>query len=131
MLEKRFKISENNTTVKTEIIAGLTTFMTMAYIIALNPNILTNYKAGGTELWNGVFLATCISSAVAMFVMAFLANKPFCLAPGMGLNSFMAIVIGQLVATTGMGYVQSFQSMLCIILIEGIVFLINLSYHAS
>ena len=124
MLEKKFKLSANNTTVKTEVLAGLTTFMTMAYIIALNPNILTNYKAGGTELWNGVFLATCLSSAVAMFVMAFLANKPFCLAPGMGLNSFMAIVIGQLVATTGMGYVQSFQSMLCIILIEGIVFLI-------
>ena len=124
MLEKRFKLSENNTTVKTEIIAGLTTFMTMAYIIALNPNILTGYRAGGDELWNGVFLSTCISSAVAMFVMAFLANKPFCLAPGMGLNSFMAIVIGNLVAMTGMGYVESFQSMLCIILIEGVVFLI-------
>ena len=124
MLEKRFKLSENNTTVKTEIIAGLTTFMTMAYIIALNPNILTGYRAGGDELWNGIFLATCLSSAVAMFVMAFLANKPFCLAPGMGLNSFMAIVIGNLVAMTGMGYVESFQSMLCIILIEGVVFLI-------
>ncbi|MBP3728100.1 MAG: NCS2 family permease, partial [Pseudobutyrivibrio sp.] len=124
MLEKRFKLSANNTSVKTEIIAGLTTFMTMAYIIALNPNLLTNYGEGGQELWNGVFLATCLSSAVAMFVMAFLANKPFCLAPGMGLNSFMAIVIGNLVAMTGMGYVESFQAMLCIILIEGIVFLI-------
>ena len=124
MLEKRFKLSANNTTVKTEIIAGLTTFMTMAYIIALNPNLLTNYGAGGQELWNGVFLATCISSAIAMFVMAFLANKPFCLAPGMGLNSFMAIVIGNLVAMTGMGYVESFQAMLCIILIEGLVFLV-------
>ena len=124
MLEKRFKLSANNTTVKTEILAGLTTFMTMAYIIALNPNILTNYKAGGDQLWNGVFLATCLSSAVAMFVMAFLANKPFCLAPGMGLNSFMAIVIGNLVAATSMDYVQSFQAMLCIILIEGIVFFI-------
>ncbi len=124
MLEKRFKLSANNTTVKTEIIAGLTTFMTMAYIIALNPNLLTNYGAGGQELWNGVFLATCLSSGVAMFVMAFLANKPFCLAPGMGLNSFMAIVIGNLVAMTGMGYVESFQAMLCIILIEGLVFLV-------
>ena len=123
MLENRFKLSANNTSVKTEIIAGLTTFMTMAYIIALNPNLLTGYGAGGQELWNGVFLATCISSAVAMFVMAFLANKPFCLAPGMGLNSFMAIVIGNLVAMTGMGYVESFQAMLCIILIEGLVFL--------
>ena len=76
--------------------------MTMAYIIALNPNILTGYRAGGDDLLNGIFLATCLSSAVAMFVMAFLANKPFCLAPGMGLNSFMAIVIGNLVAMTGM-----------------------------
>lgn len=124
MLEKRFKLKENNTSVRTEIIAGLTTFMTMAYIIALNPNLLTGYGAGGQALWNGVFLATCISSAVAMFVMAFLANKPFCLAPGMGLNSFMAIVIGNLVAMTGMGYVESFQAMLCIILIEGFVFFI-------
>ncbi|QFJ53489.1 NCS2 family permease [Pseudobutyrivibrio xylanivorans] len=124
MLEKRFKLSANNTTVKTEILAGLTTFMTMAYIIALNPNILTNYGAGGAQLWNGVFLATCLSSAVAMLVMALLANKPFCLAPGMGLNSFMAIVIGNLVAATSMDYVQSFQAMLCIILIEGIVFFI-------
>ncbi len=124
MLEKRFKLSENNTSVKTEIIAGLTSFMTMAYIIALNPNLLTGYGEGGQALWNGVFLATCISSAVAMFVMAFLANKPFCLAPGMGLNSFMAIVIGNLVAATAMDYVQSFQAMLCIILVEGIVFFI-------
>ena len=124
MLEKRFKLSENNTSVKTEIIAGLTSFMTMAYIIALNPNLLTGYGEGGQALWNGVFLATCISSAVAMFVMAFLANKPFCLAPGMGLNSFMAIVIGNLVAATAMDYVQSFQAMLCIILVEGVVFFI-------
>ena len=123
-MEKFFKLKENGTTVRTELLAGLTTFMTMAYIIALNPNLLTGYGAGGQALWNGVFLATCISSAVAMFVMAFLANKPFCLAPGMGLNSFMAIVIGNLVAMTGMGYVESFQAMLCIILIEGIVFFI-------
>nr|MCR4567669.1 NCS2 family permease [Pseudobutyrivibrio sp.] len=102
MFEKQFKLSANNTTVKTEVLAGLTTFMTMAYIIALNPNLLTNYREGGDALWNGVFLATCISSAVAMFVMAFLANKPFCLAPGMGLNSFMAIVIANLVASTSM-----------------------------
>ena len=124
MLEKTFALSANNTSVKTEILAGLTTFMTMAYIIALNPNILTNYGQGGKALWNGVFLATCLSSAVALFVMAFLANKPFCLAPGMGLNSFMAVVIGELVAVKGMGYVASFQAMLCIIFIEGIVFFI-------
>ena len=83
MLEKIFKLKQNNTTVKTEILAGLTTFMTMAYIIALNPNLLTGFGAEGTKaLWNGVFLATCIASAVGMFVMAFLANKPCALAPG-------------------------------------------------
>lgn len=124
IVDKIFKIEDNDTTVKTEIIGGLTTFMAMAYIIALNPNILTNYGAGGQPLWNGVFLATCISSAIAMFVMGFLANKPFCLAPGMGLNSFMATVIGNLMAMTTMNYVQSFQSMLVIVLAEGIVFFI-------
>lgn len=123
MLEKTFKLKENNTDVRTEVIAGLTTFMTMAYIIALNPNILTGY-AIGSPLWNGVFLATCIASFVAMVAMGLLANKPFCLAPGMGLNSFFAVVTGNLVAMTGMDYVKSFQSVLCIVLIEGIVFLI-------
>ncbi len=123
-MEKLFKLSQNKTTVKTEIIAGLTTFMTMAYIIALNPNLLTNFGAEGAELWNAVFMATCIASAVGMFVMAFAANKPFAMAPGMGLNSFFAVVVANIAALTGMTYVESFQSALCIILIEGIVFLI-------
>ena len=122
-MEKIFKLKENGTTVRTEIVAGLTTFMTMAYIIALNPNILTNYGAGGQDLWNGVFLATCIASAIAMFCMAFLANKPFCLAPGMGLNAFFAVVVANIMSITSMGYVQSFQAALVIILIEGIVFI--------
>ncbi len=125
MLEKIFKLKENNTTVKTEIIAGLTTFMTMAYIIALNPNLLTGFgKDTMPELWNGVFLATCIASAIGTIVMAFLANKPFAMAPGMGLNSFFAVVVTNIVALTGMTYVASFQAALCIILVEGIVFLI-------
>ena len=110
---------------KTEIIAGLTTFMTMAYIIALNPNLLTGFgKDTMPELWNGVFLATCIASAIGTIVMAFLANKPFAMAPGMGLNSFFAVVVTNIVALTGMTYVASFQSALCIVLIEGIVFLV-------
>ena len=124
MFEKVFKLKENNTNVKTEIVAGLTTFMTMAYIIALNPNLLTNFGAEGGNLWNGVFMATCIASAVGMFCMAFLANKPFCLAPGMGLNSFFAVVVGNIVAMTGMTYVASFQAALIIIMIEGIVFVV-------
>ena len=124
MLEKMFKLKENKTTVRTEIIAGLTTFMTMAYIIALNPNLLTGFGAEGMALWNGVFMATCIASAVGMFVMAFVANKPFAMAPGMGLNSFFAVVVANIVTMTGMTYLESFQAALCIILIEGIVFII-------
>lgn len=122
-MEKFFKLKENGTTVRTEILAGLTTFMTMAYIIALNPNLLTNFDVG-SALWNGVFLATCIASAVAMFCMAFLANKPFALAPGMGLNSFFAVVVANVAGLTGMTYVASFQAALIIILIEGVVFIV-------
>lgn len=120
-----FKLKENKTTVKTEILAGLTTFMTMAYIIALNPNLLTGFGAnGGPKLWNSVFLATCIASAVGTFVMAFAANKPFAMAPGMGLNSFFAIVVANIASISGLSYVESFQAGLCIIFIEGVVFLI-------
>ncbi len=123
-MEKLFKLKANNTTVRTEIVAGLTTFMTMAYIIALNPNLLTAFGAnGGTQLWNGVFMATCIASAIAMFCMAFLANKPFALAPGMGLNSFFAVVVANIAAMSGLSYTESFQAGLIIILIEGVIFL--------
>ena len=122
-MEKFFKLKENGTTVRTEIVAGLSTFMTMAYIIALNPNLLTNFDTG-SPLWNGVFLATCIASGVGCIVMAFLANKPFAMAPGMGLNSFFALVVTNIAAMTGMSYLESFQSALIIILVEGVVFII-------
>ena len=122
-MEKLFKLKQNGTTVRTEILAGLTTFMTMAYIIALNPNLLTNFDVG-SSLWNGVFMATCIASAIAMVCMAFFANKPFALAPGMGLNSFFAVVAANIAGITGLSYVASFQAALCIILIEGIVFIV-------
>ena len=118
-----FKLKENGTTVRTEIIAGLTTFMTMAYIIALNPNLLTNFDQG-SPLWNGVFLATCIASAIGTLCMAFLANKPFVMAPGMGLNSFFAVVVANIAAMTGMTYLESFQSALCIIFFEAIIFIV-------
>ena len=122
MFEKVFKLKENGTTVRTELLAGLTTFMTMAYIIALNPNLLTNFDVG-SSLWNGVFMATCVASAIGMFCMAFLANKPFAMAPGMGLNSFFAVVVGNIVGLTGMNYDNAFQAALVIILVEGIVFI--------
>ena len=124
MFEKIFKLKENGTTVRTELLAGLTTFMTMAYIIALNPNLLTGFGANGADLWNGVFMATCISSAIGMFVMAFLANKPFAMAPGMGLNSFFAVVVANIVGITGLSYLESFQAGLVIIFIEGVLFIV-------
>jgi len=123
-VDKIFKLKENGTSVRTEIIAGITTFMTMAYIIALNPNLLTGWRAGGDQLWNAVFLATCLASGIAMVCMAFLANKPFCLAPGMGLNSFFAVVVTQIAMITDATYVASFQAALVIVLSEGIVFLV-------
>ena len=125
-MESIFKLKENHTSIRTELVAGLTTFLTMAYIIALNPNILTVYGTtdGGTQLWNAVFLATCIASAIAMICMAFIANKPFCLAPGMGLNTFFAVVTANIAAVTGMTYVASFQAALVIVLAEGIIFVV-------
>lgn len=122
MLERIFKLKANHTTAKTEILAGLTSFMTMAYIIALNPNMMTGFDTG-SALWNGVFMSTCIAAGVGMFVMAFYANKPFVLGPGMGLNVFFAAVVSNVVAMTGMTYLKSFQATMCIILMEGIIFL--------
>ena len=122
-MEKLFRLKENGTSVKTEIVAGLTTFMTMAYIIALNPNLLTNF-ATGSALWNAVFVATCLASAVGTACMAFLANKPFVMAPGMGLNSFFAVICGNMAAMLKTDYTSAFQATMCIILVEGIVFLL-------
>ena len=128
-MEKIFQLKKNGTNVRTEIVAGLTTFMTMAYIIALNPNLLTGFGAEGQNLWNGVFLATCIASAIGTICMAFLANKPFCMAPGMGLNSFFAVVVANLVSMAAlngaeMSYIEAFQTALVIIFIEGLVFIV-------
>lgn len=120
-MEKIFKLKENGTTVKTEVIAGLSTFMTMAYIIALNPNLLTNF-AVGSPLWNAVFMATILSAAVGTFIMAFYANKPFALAPGMGLNSYFATVVASIAVTAGISYEEAFGGGLAIILFSGILF---------
>lgn len=120
-MEQFFKLKENHTTVKTEIIAGLSTFMTMAYIIQLNPNLLTNF-AIGTPLWNGVFLATVLSAAFGTLLMAFLANKPFALASGMGLNSYFAIVVGKIASGAGISYEEAFGGGLAIIAVSGVLF---------
>ena len=117
-----FHLKENNTTVRTEISAGVATFMTMAYIIALNPNLLTGFGAEGQGLWNAVFLATCISAASGTLLMGLLSNKPFAMAPGMGLNTYFAAVAASLAALTGMSYLESFRTVLVIILFEGLLF---------
>ena len=127
-MEQLFRLRENGTSVRTEILAGLTTFMTMAYIIALNPNLLTGF-AVGTPLWNGVFLATCLASAIGTACMAFLANKPFVMAPGMGLNSFFAVIVANIAAMLGTDYTNAFQAALCIILVEGIIFIPLSIFH--
>ena len=89
MLEKMFKLKENNTTAKTEVIAGITTFMTMAYILAVNPNLLSQAGMDPTA----VLIATCLASFIGTFAMALLANYPFALAPGMGLNAYFAFTV--------------------------------------
>ncbi len=112
-LEKQFGLMENKTNVRTEILAGITTFMTMAYILAVNPMILSD--AGMSA--GGVFTATAISAIIATIAMAFLANYPFALASGMGLNAFFAYTV-----VLGMG--KSWQFALTAVLIEGIIFII-------
>ena len=89
MLEKFFHLKENHTDVKTEIMAGITTFMTMAYILAVNPNILS---AAGMDS-KAVLIATALASFIATALMAVLANYPFALAPGMGLNAYFACLL--------------------------------------
>lgn len=118
MFEKFFKLKENKTSVKTEILAGITTFMTMAYILAVNPDILS---VTGMDK-NALFSATAISAFVATLVMALVAKLPFALAPGMGLNAFFAFTV-----VLGMGH--SWQFALTAVFLEGILFLILTAFN--
>lgn len=113
MLEKFFKLKVNNTDVKTEVMAGITTFMTMAYILAVNPSILS---ATGMNA-NAVLIATALASFVGTMLMALLANYPFALAPGMGLNAYFAYTV-----VIGMGY--SWQIALLAVFVEGLIFIV-------
>ncbi len=112
MLEKFFKLKENNTTVKVEVVAGITTFMTMAYILAVNPTMLGDAGMDRTA----VLIATCLASFIGTLAMAFLANYPFALAPGMGLNAYFAYTVCGV-----MGY--SWQVALMAVFIEGLIFI--------
>lgn len=113
MLEKFFKLKENNTNVKTEVMAGITTFMTMAYILAVNPNILS---ACGMDK-NAILLATAIASFVGTLCMAFMANYPFALAPGMGLNAYFAFTVCGT-------YDYSWEIALLAVFAEGLIFIV-------
>ena len=112
-LEKIFHLKENKTDVRTEVIAGVTTFMTMAYILAVNPNIL---EASGMDR-GAVFTATALSAFIATCLMALLSNYPFVLAPGMGLNAYFAYTV-----VLGMGY--SWQKALAAVFVEGLIFIL-------
>ena len=111
-LGRLFKLRRNRTSVRTELVAGLTTFMTMAYILAVNPDILS--AAGMPK--GGVFMATALAAVVGTLFMAFMSNYPFVLAPGMGLNAYFAFTV-----CLGMGY--SWQFALLAVFVEGLVFL--------
>ena len=116
-MEKLFKLKEHNTTVKTEVMAGITTFLTMAYILAVNPNMLS-----ASEMDSGaVFTATALASALATFIMAFWANYPIALSAGMGLNAYFAytVCLGQL-----QGIDDPWKIALAAVLVEGIIFII-------
>ena len=116
-MEKLFKLKEHNTTVKTEVMAGITTFLTMAYILAVNPNMLS---ASGMDS-GAVFTATALASALATFIMAFWANYPIALSAGMGLNAYFAytVCLGQL-----NGIEDPWKIALAAVLVEGIIFII-------
>ena len=112
-LEKTFRLKEHQTDVRTEILAGITTFMTMAYILAVNPGILS---AAGMDA-GAVFTATALGACLGTLLMALFSNYPFALAPGMGLNAFFAYtVVGQ------MGY--SWQVALAAVFVEGVLFIV-------
>ena len=113
MIEKLFKLKENNTTVKTEVVGGITTFMTMAYILAVNPNLLS---ASGMDA-TAVLIATCLASFIGTAAMALMANYPFALAPGMGLNAYFAYTV-----CIGMGY--DWRVALMAVFLEGLIFIV-------
>ena len=113
MFEKYFHLKANGTTMRTEILAGITTFLTMAYILAVNPNILA---ATGMDK-GALFTATAVASIVGTLAMSLLAKLPFAQAPGMGMNAFFAFTV-----CLGMGY--SWQFALTAILVEGLIFLV-------
>ena len=123
-LNKVFKIEENNSTIKTEIIAGLTTFFAMVYIVIVNPNQMTGFTPGMDAIWNACFIGGLVAAAVATICMAFIANKPFALAAGMGLNSFFFVSFILPTFAQGVAAEDGYAAGLAVILISGLIFLV-------
>ena len=136
-MDKFFKISERGSTIKTEIMAGLTTFFAMAYIVLVNPNQVAGEGSNGWlagavpdmagelgTVWNAVFIASILVAIVGTLLMAFLADMPFAQACGMGLNSFFCTIFVAGAAFAGVSVIRGYQAGLVIVLISGLVFLI-------
>ena len=126
LLNKIFKIQENQTTIQTEIIAGITTFFAMCYIIIVNPNQMTGFNPL-PEIWNACFVGGILAAVIATLLMAFVANKPFALAAGMGLNSFFFvsfILPSFLNPLSGVSPLEGYKAGLAVILLSGVLFLI-------
>ena len=123
-MDKFFKITEHGSTVKTEIIAGLTTFFAMAYIVFVNPNQVTGFTEGLDEIWNAVYVASILAATIGTLLMSLYAKMPFAQACGMGLNSFffVSFILPQVIS--GGDAVKGYQAGLVIILISGIIFLV-------
>ena len=123
-MDKFFKITESGSSVRTEVIAGLTTFFAMAYIIFVNPNQVTGFTPGLDSIWNAVYIASIIAAVIGTMLMALYAKKPFAQACGMGLNSFffVSFILPQVIS--GGDVVEGYHAGLVIILISGIIFMI-------
>ena len=128
-MDKFFKISERGSTVRTEIIAGLTTFFAMAYILVVNPNQIVGFSfgvPGVSEVWNAVYIATIISTVIGTLLYAFYAKLPFAQSCGMGLNSFffVSFVLPEVIKGAEGNVISGYQTGLVIILISGLIFLV-------
>ena len=136
-MDKFFKISERGSTIKTEIMAGLTTFFAMAYIVLVNPNQVAGEGSNGWlagevpdmagelgTVWNAVFIASILVAVVGTLLMAFLADMPFAQACGMGLNSFFCTIFVAGAAFAGVSVIRGYQAGLVIVFVSGLVFLI-------
>jgi AGZA family xanthine/uracil permease-like MFS transporter len=124
-LNKVFKVEENKTTIKTEIIAGITTFFAMCYIVIVNPNQMTGFNQL-PEIWNACFVGGILAAVIATLLMAFVANKPFALAAGMGLNSFffVSFILPTIINPLNGSPADGYKAGLAVILLSGIIFLL-------